>query len=132
MGFGQVDNKIIKQLQDIVSPEAVLTKDFQVVSYAKDHTNPSPPPRLPFVVVLPQTTEQVSKILRIANNNRIPVTPVGGLTGISGGAIPKFGGIVIDCRRMDKIVEVDEENMVVTCQAGITIKRLNDFLKEYG
>ncbi len=73
---------------------------------------------LPDVVVYPTTTEQVRDVLLIAREHKMPVTPRGSGTGLSGGSIPAEGGMVMCLNRMNKILEIDEENLTVTAQAG--------------
>ncbi len=123
MRYNHVNEDVISQLIEICGKRNVLTRDFHLISYASDFYKPSPK-TMPEVVVLPEKSSQISEVVKVANTNRIPLTPVGGLTGISGGAIPKFGGVVMDLRKLDKIIEIDTENMHVTCEAGITCSKL--------
>ncbi len=71
------------------------------------------------IVVFPATTEEVSEVLKVANELRIPVTPVGGGAGTCGGTLPISGGIQLDLKRMNKILEIDETSMTVRVQAGV-------------
>ncbi len=123
MEYGCVNKGVISKLIEICGEGKVLTDDFHLICYASDFYKPSPK-IMPSVVVLPEKPGQVSEVVKVANKNRIPLTPVGGLTGISGGAVPKLGGIVVDLRKLDKIIEIDTENMYVTCEAGVTCSRL--------
>jgi glycolate oxidase len=79
----------------------------------------------PDVVVFPETTEGVSKVMRIANIERIPVTPRGGGTNVSGGSIPIMGGIVLCLTRMNHILAIDKESLFATVEAGTV---LQDFI----
>ncbi|WP_456468793.1 FAD-binding oxidoreductase [Archaeoglobus sp.] len=96
-------------------------------SYRYDETPPliAPKPAENFVVVKPADAKEVSRILRFANANNIPVFTRGGGTGLSGGAIPTEEGIVLSTERMTEI-EVDIENRVALCGAGVTLKQLDD------
>ena len=76
-------------------------------------------PHLAEVVVFPETTEQVSALLAFANERHIPVTPRGAGTGLSGGAVPACGGIVLSFERMNRILEVDTENLTITVEPGV-------------
>jgi len=86
---------------------------------------------LPDIVVLPKSTEEVSQVVKVAYEYKIPVTPRGGGTSMSGGSLAR-GGILVDMKLMDRVLEVDKENYVVRVQAGIPILRLNEELRKYG
>lgn len=86
----------------------------------------------PDFVVLPDSTEQVSSIMKLANEERIPVIPWGGGSNTHGCTLPVSGGIVVDLRKMDKILEIDKENFTLTAQAGISLLELQDRLNEEG
>jgi len=83
-------------------------------------------------IVHPGSAEEVAEIMLIANKYRIPVVPWGGGSGTQGGALPLFGGILIDTKRMDKIIEIDEKSLTVTAQAGINGQQLEWALNEKG
>ena len=74
--------------------------------------------------MLPLTTEQAAEVVRLANRERIPVTPRGAGSGLSGGAIPEYGGIVISLERMNRLIEIDRDNMAAVVEAGMIT---NDF-----
>jgi glycolate oxidase len=84
------------------------------------------------VVVLPRTTRDVQRTVKIAFNHGIPVTAGGGLTGMLGGAVPIYGGIYIDTTSMNTIIEVDPKNQTVRVQAGATLQEVNDAVNPYG
>src|SRR5207302_7451481 len=92
-----------------------------------DRAMPRPSPDY---IVHPATPEEVARVLQIANVYRLPVVPWGGGSGTQGGAAPVFGGILLDMKRLDRIVEVDEVSLTVTAQAGVIgsvlEKALND------
>lgn len=87
---------------------------------------------IPDVVVLPRTAEQVSQIVKLANEYKIPVVPRAGGTGLADGAVPMKGGIVVDIKRMDQIKEIDLVNNTVTVGPGINMQTLNRSLKKHG
>ena len=70
-------------------------------------------------IVHPGSAEEVSKVLKIANQYKIPVTTWGGGSGSQGGALPVYGGIILDTKRMNKVLKIDEQSLSVTCEAGI-------------
>lgn len=87
---------------------------------------------LPDYVVRPKSTQQVSRLLRFCNDNKIFITPRGAGTGLAGGASPVFGGIVLDLSGMDRITEIDIDNQQVIVEPGVVQEKLNTALKPYG
>lgn len=86
---------------------------------------------MPDVVLLPYSTEEVSKIMKLAYIAGIAVTPQGGRTGLSGGALPVRGGLVLSLLRMNKILEIDVKNMQIVVEPGVIAADLQNALKEY-
>jgi FAD/FMN-containing dehydrogenase len=87
---------------------------------------------LPAAVALPTSTEEVQTILRFAHAHRIPVTPRGGGTGLSGGALPVEGGIVLSLARMNRIREIDRRNLVAVAEAGVVTADLQRAVEAVG
>ena len=83
------------------------------------------------VVIRPGTYEEVSAILKLCNETKTPVIPRGGGTGACGAAIPTVPSIIMSMERFREILEVDETNMMVTCQTGVTLAKLNEYLDEH-
>src|SRR5512134_2652070 len=108
MNFGKVTPPILDQLRGAVGEEAVVTDREALEPFSHDYTEDLV--FVPEVAVLPRTTEQVQAMMRIASEHRIPVTPRAGGTGLSGGALPVLGGILLSCHRMNSILEIDREN----------------------
>ncbi len=127
-----MDN-IPEDLEKIVGRELVVTKREQMESYLSDETcNPvKPSSSSNCILVKPLRTDQISRILELANERRIPVYPRGGGTGLVGGAIPTRDGIIISLEKMDKI-EVDKENMMAVAEAGATLGKLLNAAEEAG
>jgi alkyldihydroxyacetonephosphate synthase len=86
----------------------------------------------PDVVVVPASEEEVATTLRVANRHGVPVVPWGGGSGSQGGAVPTEGGIVLDLTRLDRILEIDEESLAVTAEAGVNGLRLERELNGRG
>lgn len=84
------------------------------------------------IVCFPVNTDQVSKVLKYANEKRIPVTPRGAGTGLSGGAVPLLGGIVLSLERMNSILEVDVENRTITAEPGVVTAEISKAAREKG
>jgi len=133
MKFGKITPEIIQELKDAVGKDVIFDEATHRMAYSRDWS-----PRddknttLPDVVVRPRTTEEAAKIVAIANKHRIPVTPMGGLTGMGGGAVPIYGGIAFETKGLNKVLEIDVENMTATVQAGITLWDLNQEAKRHG
>ncbi len=125
-----IDERTITRLQEIVEPGDVLTETFDIEPYSHDET-----PGLksfPEVVVKPAKKEEIVEILRLANEQKIPVTPRGGGTGLSGGAIPVRGGIVLSLERMNKILDIDTGNSMAVLQAGVINGELQREVEKFG
>jgi len=118
-------SKVVERLRAIVGRENVFAGDEIPEEYRCDEAL-TVKPCLPEVVVKPGNTEEVAKILSLANEEKIPVTPRGGGTGLSGGCVAVCGGILLCLERMNRILEIDEENCVAVVEAGVT---LADFYK---
>ena len=116
-------NKVVERLREIVGKENVLVGDEIEEEYRRDEAL-TVKPRLPEVVVKPGTTEEVAKILSLADEEKVPVTPRGGGTGLSGGCVPVSGGILLSLERMNRILEIDEENYVAVVEAGVPLADL--------
>jgi glycolate oxidase len=125
-----VKPEIISQLKRIVDKGAVLTAKEDLATYAYDGT--STWSHMPDVVVLPTNTEHVSGVLRLANENRIPVTPRGAGTNVSGGSVPIQGGIVLCTTRMNRILEINKGNLIATVEPGVVLQDFNLALVKEG
>ncbi len=89
-------------------------------------------PTPPDFVVHPGTSQEVAEIMKIANNYGIPVTPWGGGSGSQGGALPMYGGIVMDMKRMNKVIEIDPISMTATAEVGINAQHLEWAVEKAG
>jgi glycolate oxidase len=118
--------EIVKQLINIVGNDSVLTAKEDLATYAYDGTTTWSHP--PDVVVLPKSTAEISSILKLADENRIPVTPRGSGTNISGGSVPICGGIVLCTTRMNRILEINKANLTATVEPGVVLQDLNTLL----
>lgn len=108
--------EIVRALKQRIDPQRVLSDPEDLVTHSYDGT-----PTLngaPAAIVQPITTEEISEVMKWAHENRIPVVPRGSGTGLSGGSVPIQGGIVVSTVRMNRILEVDEENLTMLVEAG--------------
>lgn len=87
---------------------------------------------LPEMIVQPITTQEVSQIMQYANQHRIPVTVRGQGTGLVGGCVPLYGGILLDMQKMNRIVELDRENMTLTVEPGVLLMEVTQFVEAQG
>ncbi len=130
--YPPVTSDLVDRLRSICGPSNVLFDDKERLEpYSHDEIPGTHYRHFPEVVVRPGTTEEVSAILRLANERRIPVTPRGAGSGLSGGAVPLYGGILISLERMNRILELDRDNMMITVEPGVIANDINEFLKPY-
>jgi len=109
----------------------LLTGDQITDDWTHDESLTSSPEH-PQVVALPTTVEEVAAVLRTADELRVPVTPRGSGTGLSGGCVPTRGGIVLGLQRMNKILEIDTDNQVAVVQPGVTLAELDEATRAHG
>ncbi len=114
---------IIKQLEEIFSEKQVLTAKEDLATYAYDGTTTWS--NAPDVVVLPNSTEQISRVMKLAHTHKIPVTPRGSGTNISGGSVPVRGGIVLCTTKMNRILDVNKANLTATVEPGVVLQDFN-------
>ena len=120
----------IDLFREIVGPANVYIDDENLNHYAHDETENLH--FLPEVVLKPATAKEISAIMVICNENLIPVTPRGAGTGLSGGALPHLGGVLITTERMNAIIEIDERNLQVITEPGVITELLQNAVKEKG
>src|SRR4030095_4289277 len=120
----------IDEFKKIIGEKYVFIDGDSLYNYAHDETEDLH--FLPDVVIKPSTAEEISGILKICNQYRIPVTPRGAGTGLSGGALPHLGGVLLSIERLNKIIEIDERNLQVTTEAGVITEVLQNAVKERG
>jgi glycolate oxidase len=121
--YRRVKPEILGKLKDIVGAPNVSLSPEDLEKHAVDES--LEPPHPPEVVVKPGSTAEVSYIMRLSYENKIPVTPQGSRTGLSGGSHPLFGGIALSLDRMDRILEIDEENLMAVVEPGVLISDLH-------
>jgi glycolate oxidase len=120
--------KHIEAFKKIVGAQFVLVDDESLHHYSHDETEDLH--YLPEVVIKPRTAEEISAILKICNKEKIPVTPRGAGTGLSGGALPHLGGVLLSTERMNSILQIDERNLQVTTEPGVITEVLQNAVKE--
>ncbi len=121
--------RVLQALRRIVGPEHVLRDPEDLLAYGIDGTWVE---REPQVVVLPISAEEISAILKLANEEHIVVTPRGSASGLSGGALPASGGIALSLTRMNRILEIDTGNAVAVVQPGVITGELQAAVEKVG
>ena len=131
-----LQEKIVGKLAKIVPPEHITTDEnrldelsWDALSEGRLHPAQRPEVTIPFCSVLPGSTDEVRRVVLLANEERVPIIPYGGGSGLMGGALSVQAGIVVDLRRMDQILDVDTQSRSARVQAGTVLealeKRLN-------
>ena len=125
-----LDQNIISSLQNILGSSFVFTDETTRKDYGHDETEDYNFP--PHVVVKPANTLEISEIMKLANANAIPVVPIGGRTGLSGGALSIHGGIGLSMERLNKILSIDEQNLQVITEPAVITQVLKEAVLEKG
>jgi len=119
----------IQALRDAVGARKVLDSPVDLIAYSFDGTFEQV---VPDVAVLPETTEDVSAVVKVASRYGVPVVPRGMASGLAGGSLPARGGIALSLTRMNRILEIDRENMTVAAEAGVVTADLESEVGKVG
>lgn len=130
MQQGKITNSILQAFQEIVGKDQVLADEDSLMEYSHDETEKLV--YIPEVVIKPANTAEISAIMKLCNEHRIPVTPRGAGTGLSGGALPHLGGVLLSTEKLNKILSIDERNLQVITEPGVITEVLQDAVKEKG
>jgi glycolate oxidase len=128
--FNSITEPALRALIEAAGKANVLTDDETLEIYGSDETEDLAFP--PEVVVMPVDAEGVSGTLKVAWEHGIPVTPRGGGTGLSGGALPVHGGIVLSVERMNRILEIDRNNLMAVAEPGVITQELQEAVEKVG
>lgn len=126
----QLNPEILNKLTSIVGESYIFTDIETRNHYGHDETEDYVFP--PNVVVKPANTKEISEILRVANEYKIPTTPIGARTGLSGGALSIYQGIGLSMERLNRIIEIDEQNLQVTVEPAVITQVLREAVAEKG
>ncbi len=131
--YGAVTPAVAAELAAIVGEAYVIFNDPERLEpFSRDEVPGKHWRHMPEAVVRPVSAREVSEIIRLANRECIPVTPRGAGSGLSGGAVPVHGGIVLATDRMNRILELDEANMMIVVEPGVIANEINEYIKPYG
>ncbi len=130
MAFAEVSNDILGQFEVIVGQSNIIVDATERYAYSHDETEDHS--FLPDVVLKPGSAEEISKIMTVCNHHGIAVTPRGGGTGLSGGALPLQKGVVVSMERFNRVLEIDELNLQATVEPGVITEVFQNIVKEKG
>ena len=130
--YNPVTPKIADELKRIVGDKYVIYGDAEKLdAYSHDETPGKEYAHMPEAVVRPSKTEEIVEIVKLANRELVAITPRGAGSGLSGGAVPIHGGIVISVDRMNRILELDIQNMMIVVEPGVVANDINEYLSEH-
>ncbi len=132
MYYNKVSEDIIARLKEITGHNNVVTDCEKLEVYAGDEVPEAEWKHMPEVVVKPENSGQVAEIIKLANREIIPVTPRGAGTGLAAGAAPMLGGIVLSLENMNRILEIDRENLFMVVEPGVTTGEIQRRAQEEG
>ena len=124
-----ISKTLLKELSGIVGKKYLMTTQKDMVEFAADATKIA---HMPDVVAFPENSEQISRILRLATENGFPVVPRGAGTGMSGGAVPVHGGVVLAMDRLNRILSVDRDNLIARAEPGVITADLQQAVEAQG
>ncbi|MGB9595385.1 MAG: FAD-binding oxidoreductase, partial [Candidatus Poribacteria bacterium] len=125
----QINKEIYNRLENIVGKQFISDADIDRVCHSYDATKQR---SLPDIVIRPSSAQEISEIMKIANEHLIPVYPKGAASGLTGGAVPLYGGISLDLTRLNKIIDVDEANLMATVEPGVIIADFQNEVEKRG
>lgn len=124
MTYNKITENILIAIRQIVGDDAVIVNNDELEKYSHDETEDLR--FFPEVAVKPKSSEEISALMKLCNENLIPVTPRGAGTGLSGGALPVMGGLVIAMERFNKVLQIDEQNLQATVEPGVVTEEFMD------
>jgi glycolate oxidase len=132
--YNKVTSKIVEKIKKILKNENLLIyqDEENLKSYSNDESGGEYYAHMPDLVVKPETKEQISEIVKLCNEEHIPITPRGAGSGLAGANIPIYGGIVISLERLNKIIEIDTKNLVAVVEPGVVTNDLCRIVSEKG
>ena len=130
--YNPVDMTVIAELKTIVGEKFVWTDPDKMEPYSHDEVTGEKYIKLPEAVVVPDNVQQISEIVKLANRRLIPLVPRGGGTGLACAAVAYAGGIVVSTERLNRIIEMDEQNMIFVVEPGVLTADVQKAVNEKG
>ncbi len=124
-----ISESLLTEISEIVGKGNFITTQAEMVDFSADATKIA---HLPDGVAFPHNSEEISRILRLATKSGFPVVPRGAGTGMSGGAVPVQGGVVLAMDRLDRILSIDRENLVAKAEPGVITADLQEAVEAQG
>jgi len=129
--YNKISEPLFQKFEEIVGRKYFFVEEEHIRSYTFGSTMIEPE-WVPELILIPQNSKQISDILKLANKNKIPVTPRGSGTSLSAGSLTPYGGLILDLSVMNKVISIDIENNLVEVEPGVICDELNAKLKPYG
>lgn len=131
--YQKVTPTVVAALQQIVGDKHIVFNDAErLEAYSHDEIPGTHYRAMPEAVIAPANATEIAAVVKLANRERIPLTPRGAGSGLSGGAVPIYGGIVVCTDRLNRILEIDKANMMITVEPGVIANDINEAIKEDG
>ena len=130
--YNPITQEIVDKLKAITGPSYVKTDKDILVQYQTDYENDPQKFHMPEAAVLPANAEEISQIVKLANEYHFPITVRSAGTSLADGAIPVYGGLVLCMERLNKIIELNEEGMYLTAEAGVRTLDIQKEAKAHG
>ena len=131
--YNPVTPAIANELKGIVGDKYVVYGDAEALApYSHDEVKAPQYHAMPECLVRPKTADEISRIMKLANRERIAITPRGAGSGLSGGAVPIHGGVVLLVDRMNQIIEIDRDNMMAVVEPGVVTNEINEAIRQHG
>ncbi len=130
MKFNKIDAVFVDQLVQIVGSDNCFLDPEILAKYGHDETEDFSFP--PEVLVKPKNTDQIAALVKLCFDNNVPITPIGGRTGLSGGMLSIYGGLGLSVERLNTIIEIDENNLQVTVEPGVITQVLQEAVQKKG
>ncbi|MBW2674384.1 MAG: FAD-binding protein [Deltaproteobacteria bacterium] len=127
--YTPINSQIIREIKEAVGPDAVIQDPEKLTEFGTDATDEKHTPDL---VVEATSAQQIQELLRLANRHRFPVTPRGLGTGLAGGSVPLFGGVLLSLAKMNRILAIEQDNLIAVVEPGIVTLDLQNAVKEKG
>lgn len=131
MEYKKIDNKDIEYFKSFIDAKNIFEKDEINEKYSHDEMTEYGK-YLPDLLIKASNTEEIIKIMKYCNDNYIPITPRGAGTGLCGGSVCIYGGILLSLELMNKIIEIDEETLTAVVEPGVLLMEINKVVSEYG
>ena len=127
--YTPISPQILREIKEAVGPDAVVQDPEKLTEFGKDATEDA---RIPDLVVEATSARQIQALLRLANRHSFPVTPRGLGTGLAGGSVPLFGGVLLSLAKMNRILAIEQDNLIALVEPGVITLDLQNAVKEKG